>query len=1187
MVKKMSKKCKISECPLFLSGKEVPYSGNTNADVIWFGESPGATEEKECKPFVGDAGVLSKRVCRKVGLDWKSLFIMNSARCRIDKSNMADREIRAVLECCRKKVVRAVRAVGPKCIIACGDFALRQLTRRTGITKARGKWIWSEEFNCWIMPTFHPAYILRNRGLLPVLRQDVKAVVSFIKNGYSPPGTEDEKNVRYETVQSIKKLLDANVKSVGFDTETQGLDWMDENFVMISYSVSYAKGVGYQVFLFEECSEDEADFTIRVKRKEKGKRKIVEKPVGVRRCDNFDQKVDELWELLERKSIKKYMMNGNFDVHAIEWLAKKIDRPMPVIRGYTMDVQAAANLIDENVFKKPSLEMLQKMLTDYSSDYNSEFGSKYNKWDMLSVPKEELMKYAVADADVTRRVAVKIKKHLSRDGNRRLANYLVRFTMPTLRSLGLMESNGAWIDMGQLPNVQAEVTEMMEEEIATAMRVVPKKVVEKHKELGLKFTRGDFVRDILFSKDGFGLKPVKQSKTGPSVDKTVRSTLLDGKLPAKARTFLEAYNHWSVLNTLSTRYLNGFRKWVKSDGRIHTKFSLATATTGRVACVTEDAEILTVSGWKKWRELEVGETVIGFDPQRRRLVRTELLDIHTGRGLVGKMVYKHGRTREVGIECTPDHRWVVTNGRVTGFVRACDLGRHGQGGGAFELVLGAGSAANSGWDSDRTTAELIGWGLTDGCVKTTSSGRFYMQIFLKKESSIERFKKTVEGTVRVSETDYRDGRSYFLVGVDEFDWRWRRFLLHDPVEYICNLSRDALIGMWEVMMEADGSTRRYGGGGAYYRFGCPVEPNVNNPYVGDLFMALSILVGQSMIYRRRETRSRKPFMDIEMSSVRRKIPRWIEPFKEAFVWCPETACGTWIVRQGGVVGITGNSSDPNMQNNPKRSKEASKIRRLIAAPKGKVLLAADASQSELRWAAHISRDPAMIKIFRDGKVDIHTATAQALYSGNWDRLDDAKKSSLRRSAKAVNFGLLYGMTVGGFIKYAKMEYGLDLSWDEANSWVMIFFSKYFKLKEYHKNIVEFCRRNGYVESPLGRRRRLPEINSENKWLRLEAERQAINHPIQSISSDATLLAMNAIVEKKPFDITECMPILFVHDENVFESPDDGYVEDRARIIKEFMENPPLEELFGVKPLVPLVAEVKVGYNLAEMEELDL
>ena len=206
MVEKMGKKCRISECPLFLNGKEVPYSGNTSADVIWFGESPGVTEEKERKPFVGDAGVLSKRVCRKAGLPWKSLFIMNSARCRIDKSNMTDREIGAVLECCRKKVVRAIRAVRPKCIVACGDFALRQLTRQKGITKARGKWIWSDEFNCWIMPTFHPAYILRNKGLLPVLRQDVKAVVAFIKNGYAPADMEDE-NVRYEEVQSIRKIL--------------------------------------------------------------------------------------------------------------------------------------------------------------------------------------------------------------------------------------------------------------------------------------------------------------------------------------------------------------------------------------------------------------------------------------------------------------------------------------------------------------------------------------------------------------------------------------------------------------------------------------------------------------------------------------------------------------------------------------------------------------------------------------------------------------------------------------------------------------------------------------------------------------------------------------------------------------------------------------------------------------------
>jgi len=143
-----------------------------------------------------------------------------------------------------------------------------------------------------------------------------------------------------------------------------------------------------------------------------------------------------------------------------------------------------------------------------------------------------------------------------------------------------------------------------------------------------------------------------------------------------------------------------------------------------------------------------------------------------------------------------------------------------------------------------------------------------------------------------------------------------------------------------------------------------------------------------------------------------------------------------------------------------------------------------------------------------------------------------------------------------------------------------------RLPIYHKRMIEFCREFGYVESPLGRRRHLPEINAQNKMIRREAERMAVNQPIQSPSSDVVLMAGNEIIDKD-IDPEEFKMVMFIHDELVFQVKDNSKVEDYARLVKYEMENPQLERDFGFKMRVPLRAGVKVGKNAAEMKELEL
>lgn len=862
------KKCKDESCPLYgdshYKAVEVPYEGSASAKIVMVGESPGEKEEKKGRPFYeyADSGKKIRELVTTAGLNYKSFMVMNSARCRIRKENLATKDVNKILVCCRRLLAAGIKSIKPKAILVLGDFALRQVLHKPGIKKARGRWEWSEEFNCWVLPTYHPAAVLRSMALEPQVVQDLRLLADFARAGFRHKKAE---KTSYVVAESIRDILDQKNLRVGFDTECQGNDWNSPNFVLISYSLSAEEGTGRHVQFYVESSVEEADFVIKAERAPADSKKKVTVDVGVKRLPDFERKMVELRELLERQDIMKYVMTG-FDLHFVRSGFLRAGMTPPNYRGIGMDVQLAANLLDEVIFNLPALEDLQMAFTTCTSTYNSDFGNKYNKADMLSVPIQELAPYAVSDASITRQVGLKIRGELLKPEHKRLARYFVKFTMPTqLKTLHTLEKNGAYIDMESLPKVKKQVEEQFLQAQNAALVLIPESCRDRHEKAGLSLTRDSLVNDVLFAEDGLGAMPVRKTKGGNawSVDKECRMLIAEDEgTPEEAVEFIRHYDEFSELHTLWSRYLKGFEKGIKPDGRIHSSFSLARTRTGRVS-----------------------------------------------------------------------------------------------------------------------------------------------------------------------------------------------------------------------------------------------------------------------------------------------------------------------------------SSSPNMQNNPKRSKSAVLIRRLIKAAPGYLLMAADQGQAELRWAAELSGDPEMLRVFLGGE-DIHVNTAKALINKSWKSLSDEEKKTARRNSKAINFGLLYLMTPPGFVRYARKEYGIELSEAEAENWIMIFFQKYNQLPEYHKKTIEFARRYGYVESPLGRRRRFPDINSKIYRLRAEAERACVNHPIQSPSSDAVLLSCNEILDTKP-DPEKFRPVLFIHDELVFEVHEDSAIEEYAKLLKWHMENPPLKRDFGYTMKVPLASGVKIGNNLAEMKEMSL
>lgn len=252
------------------------------------------------------------------------------------------------------------------------------------------------------------------------------------------------------------------------------------------------------------------------------------------------------------------------------------------------------------------------------------------------------------------------------------------------------------------------------------------------------------------------------------------------------------------------------------------------------------------------------------------------------------------------------------------------------------------------------------------------------------------------------------------------------------------------------------------------------------------------------------------------------------------------------------------SSEPNLQNIPIRNEEGRRIRQAFIARKGYQIIAADYSQIELRIMAHLSGDQGLTRAFAEGK-DIHRATAAEIFGISLDEVTHEQ----RRSAKAINFGLIYGMSAFGLSR----QLGIPRS--EAQKYMDLYFQRYPGVLQFMHNIQEQAKAQGYVETLFGRRLYLPDIRSNNAARRKGAERVAINAPMQGTAADIIKLAMIAI-HREIARAEDILMIMQVHDELVFEIRNDR-IAHYCALIKQLMEN-------ATALNVPLIVDVGIGNN---------
>ena len=318
-----------------------------------------------------------------------------------------------------------------------------------------------------------------------------------------------------------------------------------------------------------------------------------------------------------------------------------------------------------------------------------------------------------------------------------------------------------------------------------------------------------------------------------------------------------------------------------------------------------------------------------------------------------------------------------------------------------------------------------------------------------------------------------------------------------------------------------------------------------------------------------ELRGQHPILDLLMEY--RELSKLRSTYLEALPGQINPRTGrvhTSFSQTGSVTGRLA-SSEPNLQNIPARTELGRKVRNGFIADPGQVLLSVDYSQIELRIVAHMSGDESMLAAFRAGQ-DIHAATAAAIYSVPID----AVTRDMRRNAKSINFGLVYGMSAFGLSRYSGLTLG------ESENFVKAYFQQFPGVKRYLDGIRKLAASQGYVETLLGRRRYFPNLKSQsNPAMRAREEREAINAPILGTAADIMKIAMLGVPPALEAAGLHGKLLLQVHDELVVECPREE-LDATARVVKRVME--------AAYPLsIPLVAEAKYGEKWGEQQPLQV
>ena len=659
------KYCKDSSCSLYDCRLEIPYFKQKNNSILIIGDSPTKLDLMQKRPFTGVSLELLETAFFEAGLAFEDAFLAYAVRCRFDKKVLSIKQINDILNCCKKKLDKLIEFLQPRVILICGDLPLKQFIKKPGGVDKNRSTFTTLPSGIPAFVTYSPVFCNTNKSYVVEFKQDIKTLARFVKNNYQPIKLEP----KVEQIADLSVVLPSDLKSIAIDTETQGLDWLDPNSLLLSFSVCFDEKVAYQVSL-NEWAETVSDAESWIEVSSKEYRQVIQRSIPIKKSINYFKNLKILAAILKSGSVRKYMFNGQFDLCFIAQEYKKAFNAELEVNNFAIDVQALAHLLDENVFSRASLESVRKSYTTFDHDYSINFDASFDKGNMVLIDKEQMGYYAALDAYTTFVTANAAKRRLLFSEKKSLQNYFVKFVMPTLTyGLPTLTMNGGYIDKASIPKVKHELAvkiKAIHDDVIT--RLIPYKIRQLHAEKGLKLSRIALLRDALYHADGYNLDTDEVTKGGsmPSFSAQTRVYLKSAELPPKARELIELYEEWSSLNVLLTRYIKAFETSIRSDGRIHPTYAIVTTSTGRT-CLAKGTLVYVSDAREKVpiEDIKVGDRVWSFKESSIELVSTKVAWsglTYKNKNLV-KVTYKKQDNGSVAfIDCTPDHLFLLDNG---------------------------------------------------------------------------------------------------------------------------------------------------------------------------------------------------------------------------------------------------------------------------------------------------------------------------------------------------------------------------------------------------------------------------------------------------------------------------------------------------------------------------------------------
>lgn len=1098
-------------CPLQGKAEVNCGTGKPDARFLVVVDAPSARPETYNRLMTQSSMKMFSKHAHAEQFDRNDFFFYPQVRCAYDPDVYTTKEKSLIQKHCRPHLVAQVRGQRPEVIIPLGGEPSKQVHgRAVKITKIRGLPVPHDEFTkTVVLPMLNPLQAVLYPQHEPAIQTDFATLGRLVDNDYDIRKTGSVMAGDYEFIDDLEFLVKARPEQLAYDTENTGLRWYAADASILTMQFCIEPGKAYLL----PWDHPDAPQTQRAKARLK----------------------KQLRALLCAPNTRVVGQNPKYDcVYTYAQTGVRFQ-----IGGDTLML---ATLIDENALTKNLADLTKRYVPDMSG-YSDHFDAQIDKSRMIDVPLDEkFLNYGAGDADAGFRLHDELYATVAQD--KKLLAHYHHVTLPGLNAFASIELRGQHVSPDAADEFEVFMDKKVSEQRESLLLQVPKSIKRAHVDKGIKFSRADFLRDILFDHpDGFRLKPKVYTKTTAKLDpaRRVPSTSTKDHLPYFYDTCpftFELADHIKASRILDTN-VKGFRKKYIVGDMVRPVYGMHVAVTGRTNCVHADTPIPTGRGIVRAADVEVGDTVTSHTGATRKVRQlflkapTLMYSLHLSNGEVLTVTAHHrvmlesGLWADVGFILERDG-YAITKQDAHAQPGTCSQGSH-------DLPAGVGDARGSGRTVRGQPSNGAGH---DSCVYT-GQGVQYPEGY-----EIPRIQ------TRGEEPAVRDSVGDRLP-------RWGGV-------------PDAL-GRGRTVLRAPHSHGRVPGDSSFADTGHGEHsPHRREPEEQrHLQSGADDTSGTSSNPRQVPVTGRGLVIEKVVCAGVHRVHDFEVEHDKSYV-----ACGV----------INHNSEDPNGQNVPKRGPTAMAYRKMFVAPPGYFLIENDLSQAELRIAADMSNDPTMLEIYRTGG-DIHTATALIVMGVSMEtfrKLPKQEQKDARTKAKAVNFGFLYGMSWRKFIAYAKTQYGAEFTEKEAQRVRVRFFEKYSSLLPWHAKMREYAHQHKFVRSYSGRVRHLPMIESSDEGIRAEAERQAINSPVQEFGSSLGVMALGRMEQELNPEYLQIVG--FVHDA-IYAYVPEKYVEWGTKTLRWYMETNPVEEWFGRKMKVPIVADAGFGRNLGSLYEM--